>query len=202
MLGYIILISAVDVSTGWIYGSLEELPWPNSILAHQLSCKAKGHSQSCLLCCDWPHLYTLLTHLSQHHKSPLTPAFLSLFTTHLFSFSEFYEGRSSTEGEKLLGNLSPKVPYKDHQVKVDACRADHRISYTYLLSCDSVCFKGIQICPKKIQIGTIRIVLPSFRAEHICPFNSSLTLPLTDLRTDSCIVQFLWFPEHRTNSPI
>lgn len=134
-------LSAVDVSMGWIYGSLEELLWPNSILAHQLTptllksrvVKPKAMVRPvCSAVMELTFTYCSQT-FPKHHKPPLAPVFLPLFTTHLFSFSAFCEEGRSPEGEKLLGDLSPTVSYKDHQVKVDDSRQNNIHIFSFML---------------------------------------------------------------------
>lgn len=72
MLEYIIPDpSAVNISMGWVYGNLEELPSPNSIVVHQLYCKAlKARARP--VCCAEMDLTFMdcRIHLSQTSEFP------------------------------------------------------------------------------------------------------------------------------------
>lgn len=183
-------LSAVDVSTGGIYGSSEELPWPNSILAHQLYSKAKGHSQTHLLGCDGPHLYTLLTHLSQNHKPPTDTSLSFLIYNPSFLFLCILWKWKIYRRREVAWRLIPESILQRSSSKGGWLwsRPQNKIHIFAFMWCSL--FQGnLDLPPKysgRYSPGWFHLLLEQ---NISAPSTSSLTLPLRDLRTDSYTVQ-------------
>lgn len=109
MLEYIIPDpSAVRVSVGWIYGNLEELPWPNSILAHQLYYKALKATARPVCSAEMDLTFMYCT---THQKSPTDTSVTFFSDLHpiFFSLSASYkEGRAYEKKRSCLETYPQK----------------------------------------------------------------------------------------------